>query len=229
MAGNRTFAIIGVVGKTYGDNDKVDKKLLNLAEELGGKIAEAGQAVLTGGHHEWSESSVKYRALIGAQKVATRHRPVRLLGVLPKAISEGLEPPVRRVQLEVHSEADDPVRFMYLHTGLKNRERDPITAQSADGMIALTGTGGTAREVAEAIKARRPVVFLNSLSEGLETMIRSELKDVPFPSSPIRATEQWEAVAKVLAAIVGKGLSAMCTIPQIDFESGLQKLKGSEV
>src|SRR5687768_3221062 len=94
MPPTRSFAIIGVVGSTYSselqpDHDLSDpqREVLGLAESVGRSIAGAGQVLLTGGHHNRPETSVKYRSIRGAVQAS---RDCRLIGILPIKASEGL-------------------------------------------------------------------------------------------------------------------------------------------
>jgi predicted Rossmann-fold nucleotide-binding protein len=201
-ATTRTWAIIGVVGKSNSEKDE----LLQLAEKVGREIAtkEHEHAVLTGGHHLRSERSVKYHALLGAKKVAQTGKRVRLIGIVPKNISRELKPPVKNISVETPPNPNDPLRYAYVHTQLESKDRDAITGQAADVLIALEGKSGTPREIAAALIAGRPVVFLNSL-KVLEPLVKAELEkqgaSSVFPNKPLEATNEVRSVEMALNAI----------------------------
>ncbi|OYU32375.1 MAG: hypothetical protein CFE39_03870 [Comamonadaceae bacterium PBBC2] len=155
----RSWKTIGVVGKS---NTK-DHGLLANAYKVGAHLSRLGHAVLTGGHHRHVESSVKYQALLGAISLQNEMSCVRLIGVVPKNISAQLRPPITVRRIESDDGPSMKLRYIYIHTQLKSEERDPITGEVADALIALCGESGTPREVAAALMAGRPVVFFNSL------------------------------------------------------------------
>lgn len=195
----RDWAIIGVVGKTYKDDLPSNAgELLAMAEQVGARLATHDQpvAVLTGGHHLYSETSVKYRALAGAKD--SNASLVRLMGILPNTISRQLEPPISSIQIT--AEATGRFRNLYAHTQLPSPKRDWITGEVVDALIALEGESGTPREVAAAIKAKRPVVFLNSLAV-LRPKIQAIEPHLELPANPIEATTAEEAVDAVLYAV----------------------------
>lgn len=193
---SRTWAIIGVVGATSG----ATPALVQTANDVGALIAAAGHAVLTGGHHRRHEQSVKYGALDGAIRSTPKHGVVRLIGIVPKGISAKLSPPIKGIQIEVQNN-QDALRFVYVHTQLESEDRDAITGQTVDALIALTGKDGTAREVTAALKAGRPVIFLNSLSD-LKPYIKADL-----PTLLLEAKDSRSAVDMALAAL-GVGTAA---------------------
>lgn len=225
---NRSFAIVGVVGRTVNTTPTPQQaKLVRVACSVGDAITQAGHAILTGGHPGRAEASVKYSALIGAISKARETAPARLIGILPKSISLALEPPTKEPGIFVHSVLGDPVRELYVHTMLPSKERDAITGQTADVFIALAGQSGTPREVAAALDAGRPVVFLNSL-DVLEDNVRRKLQKVAFPSSPIVADSPADALEKALAAIGWDKshlqLGGRCPFRPEEFDRDLQRL-----
>jgi predicted Rossmann-fold nucleotide-binding protein len=210
IGAGRHWAIIGVVGKSNTE----DEQLLKDARSVGEAIARQGHAVLTGGHHERPEASVKYYALKGARDVANEVEYVRLMGVLPSGTSHRLRPPVQNVTIKTH-DAPHNLRYTYVHTQLTSEERDAITGQIADVLIALRGKSGTPREVAAALIAGRPVVFYNSLQaleeeiiRGLETARERGIRTArDFDLQPRTVDSVEEAVERALAAI-GHGMSS---------------------
>jgi predicted Rossmann-fold nucleotide-binding protein len=179
---NRSFAIVGVVGRTFGTTPtRRQPDLVRVASSVGAAITQAGHAILTGGHHLRAETSVKYSVFDGARSMARETSPARLIGILPKSISLALEPHWKEPHISVHSVPDDPVRQLYVHTMLPSEKRDAITGQTADVFLALEGQSGTSREVAAALDAGRPVVSLNSL-HVLASNVRRQLQKVAFPA-----------------------------------------------
>ena len=185
----RSCAIIGVVGSTYSKDRRAVPKLsddeqavLRLACQVGAQIAARDLVLLTGGHHACPEASVKYESLDGA----TKSGGCRVIGVLPKSISHG------RGARSVDAVLDQ--RSLYVHTQLESHERNPLTGQAADVLIALQGGSGTAEEIGHALCAGRPVVFLDSWS-----VLKPLLSDPP--ADPVTATKADEAVDKGLGAI----------------------------
>ena len=195
---NRSHAIIGVVGSTFTtnprklkpDNELPDEQrgLVQRAQEVGRLLA-AQHIVLTGGHHTRPETSVKYRALVGAAEVGGG----RVIGMLPDKISEELKVDKPHVLLELK---EPPVRSLYVHTQLTSPQRNGLTGNAVDALIALAGETGTASEVdaARAATPRRPVVFLRSWS------VLQPLLACP-PANPILAETAPEAVMKALDAL----------------------------
>ncbi len=229
----RSFAIIGVVGRTISKEPLPEEpKLVRVAREVGAAITRKHHAVLTGGHHERKEASVKYGALQGAIDEAmycSSSRPARLIGIVPKDISVNLKSPVKGEKVVTYAAQDDPIRHLYVHTALPSEERDKITGQTADVFIALEGQSGTPREIAAAINEGRPVIFLNSLTV-LKPLVIKELErsksKALFPSNPVQASSPAEAVTKALEAIAWNSpspqLKGLCPMRQTDFAQGLQ-------
>lgn len=157
------FHIIGVVGAS--DPATATAALCGLAHAAGRALADAGYAVLTGGHHKWREPSVKWSALDGAH-AAAKERRVRILGVVPAKISDRLTPKFGTVGIEYEcSELEGGgLCSLYAHTRLRSQERDWINGSAVDALVALRPGqgGGTLREVEAALTANKPVVFLNS-------------------------------------------------------------------
>jgi len=196
---SRSWAIVGVVGKSKSD----DPTLLADAKAVGEAIAIDGQAILTGGHHQWREESVKHYALLGAYKEA-KNRCVRLIGVLPKNISTRLNPAFEIFKMHTNDNPQDNVRWLYVHTQLENKDRDAITGRVADVLIALAGEKGTSREIAAALIAGRPIVFfksLLSLRNGVVAELENQNPNVKFSQQPLEATCAKEAVSMALRAI----------------------------
>jgi len=224
----RAFAIIGVVGKTITTNptqarqlsaDELD--LLSLAEQMGTAIATAGCAVLTGGHHERPEASVKYRAMIGAKQVADAGGMARIIGILPESISKALNPRENRVI--VLPSSSNNLRCVYVHTQLASERRNPITGQAVDVLLALRGGPGTAQEVAAALSAGRPVVFVDSL-EVLGPLVT---RHVSLPASPLEAPDAQTALEAALAAIGWQTSSRQLNGEYPDFKAEYERGLGS--
>lgn len=233
--GSRSFAIIGVVGRTFSKEPLINEPdLVHVAMEVGAAITREHHAVLTGGHHERKETSVKYCALQGAINEARStgsSRPARLIGIVPIDISMNLNPPVEGQKVVAYATQEDPIRYLYVHTARSSKQRDKITGQTADVFIALEGQSGTPREVAAAINERRSVIFLSSLTV-LEPLVRAELNilksEVHFPSDPVQASSPEEAVTKALEEVALNApppqLKGLGPILQAEFAKGLQAL-----
>jgi predicted Rossmann-fold nucleotide-binding protein len=197
MASTRSRAIIGVVGRTLDakalvpDSDLPipDRELLRLAQEIGQLIAAEEHVVLTGGHHKSPETSVKYRALVGAAQVLPD--TPRVIGILPKSISDAVK--VKPVDACLALD-EPPLRCLYVHTGLPSKKRNPLTGNAVDALIALTGQSGTPQEVDAAIEAGRPVVFLKSWKVLQPLLTRP-------PTDLLLAETADEAVEKALNAV----------------------------
>jgi len=186
---NRSWAIIGVVGKSNLTESRENNEFLQLAENVGREIAKAGQVVLTGGHHGLFEYAVKYRALKGALNWSNESSAiVRLIGIVPKSISKKLanngwsftRPVERRKQRNIH--------WLYCHTGLESELRDPITGQTVDALIVMYGENGTKREVKAAETAGTPIVFLKS-NLKFESWQEEKLTDENTAETPGQAVE----------------------------------------
>ena len=219
------FAIVGVVGKTFSTSgaQRPSPSLVVLANEVGEAITRQGHAVLTGGHVDRVETSVKYDALLGAFQAATLALPSRLIGILPASISKALGRSASEPYVDV--DCKPAVRQLYVHTMLTSEARNDITGQTADVLIALEGGEGTASEVAVAMRAERPVVFLNSLAV-LKPLVEANLKTTI--SSPLQANSPQDAVNKALS-VIGWGTPALklrgsCPILSEDFNNKLQQL-----
>ena len=232
---SRSFAIIGVVGRTFSKKPLINEPdLVHVARKVGAAITREHHAVLTGGHHERKETSVKYCALQGAideARSSSSSRPARLIGIVPIDISMSLNPPVEGQKVVAYATPDDPIRYLYVHTARPSEQRDEITGQTADVFIALEGQSGTPREVAAAINEGRPVIFLSSFTV-LEPLVRAELRrsksKFPFPSEPIQASSPEEAVTKALEVValdaLPPQLKGLGQILQTDFSQGLQAM-----
>ncbi|HEX6039861.1 hypothetical protein [Longimicrobium sp.] len=218
QAPSRNWAIIGVVGATQG----ATPALVTLAQAVGMEIAMNGDAVLTGGHHRHSEQSVKFAALQGAVNVTGGPAPrrVRLIGIVPRSISRALKPQVTTISVETQPSRANPLRYLYVHTQLESPDRDPITGQAVDALVALTGGAGTAREVSTALGLGRPVVFLDSW-----TTLKPLLKRSVVPSQPLKAANALQAVTIIRTELrVGTANPSLTgTFPDLKaaYEAGL--------
>lgn len=154
--------IIGVVGGTK----RAKEQALDFAKRIGRSIAKSRSILVTGGKADESESSVKARAMCGAVSAANSALPVGAVGIIP---DETRNPPV-----ELASMASNPsCHLLYLYTGVSSYQRNILTGQLADVLIALPGEKGTLSEVAYAVNAGRPVVFLESW-EALRSHFKSD-------------------------------------------------------
>lgn len=190
-------AIVGIVGKT---GPPVDRKHLTNATKIGRGIAEAGHVVLTGGHADKEEPSVKFHALLGVLRAADEGHQVRMVGILPKTVAGHTGP-----EVEDWTSPDGDARGAFLYTGLTSAERCLISGGAPDALIALWGTGGTAKEVAAALDAGRPVVFVDSFLE-LEPLVKVALGEFgvqAIPGDLVVETTAARAVDEALGALVG--------------------------
>jgi predicted Rossmann-fold nucleotide-binding protein len=190
--------IIGVVGKSNTSDDR----LLATARQLGKLIAEETCVVLTGGHHKLDELSVKKYALLGAMDI--QDRSVGLLGIPPKDFTHRLQ----IVPYTVEQSCESNYCWVYPHTNLDSEGRNPLNGQTPDVLIALSGAGGTAQEIEEAMKAERPVVFLNSWS----TLKRHIVPGFHSLAS-FHAASPSEAVDKALQLVKTNGIRPASGFP----------------
>jgi uncharacterized protein (TIGR00725 family) len=129
--------VIGVMGA----GEDASREELALAEELGGRIASEGWALLTGGR----DAGVMRAASRGAKQVAGS----LVIGVLPSA-GEGVCPDVD----------------VAIFTGL-GHARNAVNVLSSQVVVAIRVTGaGTASEAALALKSGRPLVLLAPSAEA---------------------------------------------------------------
>jgi hypothetical protein len=192
----KSSGIVGIVGKSYLPSKS---PYLTDAAVIGRGIAEAGYIVMTGGHVEADDLSVKHHALVGARDAGDMHHPARLFGILP-GIRSGHSGP----DVETWVSKDGLARGAFMYTGLKSSERDLITGGAPDILIALWGTQGTAKEVAAAIDAGRPVVFVDSFC-SLAPLLEVALKDLHADplTDPIVVPSPAKAVEIVLDRLPG--------------------------
>ena len=149
-----SISVIGVVGGTTGAKEDA----LRLAESIGTSIAKSRSILITGGEADKDEPSVKAQAMCAALSAATPTMPVGAVGVIPKKLRN---PAVQLTSWAASSSA----YCLYLYTGVSSHERNILTGQLADVLIALPGEKGTLSEIAYAINANRPIVFLDSWQE----------------------------------------------------------------
>jgi uncharacterized protein (TIGR00725 family) len=157
--------IIGVIGGTT----EAKEGTLKLASRLGHAIAKSGCILLTGGEAIEAEESVKAQAMAAALKAATSNRRVGVIGLIPDT-----KAPV--IRFDVHENISPGFR-LYLNTGVSSHERNVLTGSLPDALIALRGKGGTLSEVAYALNASRPIVFLNSWYH-LRSALKTERENV---------------------------------------------------
>jgi uncharacterized protein (TIGR00725 family) len=153
--------VIGVMGPAACDD-----QIAALAHAVGRAIAERGAVLLTGGR-----SGVMEAASRGARDAGGL-----TVGVLPGA-SAGDSPPNAYVDVA-------------LYTGL-GEARNWVNVCSSDALIAIGGGFGTLSEIALALKARKPLVLLDSW--------RFEMEGVS-PTVP-RARDAAHAVELAFAAL----------------------------
>ena len=183
-------AIVGIVGKS---KLPADSPYLTDAATIGAGIAEAGHIVMTGGHVDGDDPSVKHHALLGAKSVADAGHPVSFVGILPGTLHG---------RSDVKPWREGHARGSFLYTGLSASDRDLISGGAPDLLIALYGTEGTAKEVAAAIDADRPVVFVDSF-RCLAPLLEIELIefDKAVPTDPIEVATPAEALVSVFRTL----------------------------
>jgi predicted Rossmann-fold nucleotide-binding protein len=155
------MTIIGIVGGTSG----MVESTLELASATGRCVAENGGVLLTGGKADKSEKSVKAKAMCAAVEVG-KNRRVGVIGILPG----GAEP---KIWIETIGKA----RVLYLESGVSSDERNALTGGIPDALLVLGGGKGTLSEVAYALNARKPIVFLKSW-ETLQAALATEREKV---------------------------------------------------
>jgi len=121
--------IVGVMG-----GGKVEESVIEMAEELGRRIAEAGFVLLTGGR----PAGVMQAASRGASEAGGL-----VVGVLP-----GADPDSATAWAQI-----------VIATNLADG-RNLINVLSSDVVVACPGGSGTLSEVAMAVKNRKPLVLL---------------------------------------------------------------------
>ena len=144
-----------------GPGDAVEAELA-AAEEVGAEVAAAGCGLVCGGLGGVMEAACR----------GARSRGGLTVGILP-----GLD----------REEANGWVRVA-LPTGL-GEARNALVVRGADAVVAVGGGWGTLSEIALALKARLPVVGLDTW----EPVLRGEA-----PEGIVVATEPHEAVAEAL-------------------------------
>ena len=137
--------IVGVIG-----GGSVDEATQRLATRIGDAVVRAGCILMTGGDPAGVGKGVKDLALRGAVAAARPDRPAGLIGIIPDGS--------RSVRLASRG----PVHALAVVTGASNWERDVLTGFLPDVLIALPGEKGTLAELAYALRAGRPIVFVKS-------------------------------------------------------------------
>jgi len=130
----RRQPIVGVMGGSAADS--ADAATLELAREVGRRLAAAGALLLCGGRGGVMEAAAR----------GAREGGGRVIGVLPYAPGEG-EP--------------NPFVDCALFTGLGDG-RNYVNASTSDVLIALRGGPGTLSEIALGLKLGVPVVLLDA-------------------------------------------------------------------
>jgi hypothetical protein len=105
---------------------------------------------MTGGDPGAQGKGVKDFTLRGAIAAARPGRPAGVVGIIPDGS--------RSVRLA----SQGSVHVLSVQTGVSNWERDVLTGTLPDVLIALQGERGTLAEVAYALNAGRPILFLDS-------------------------------------------------------------------
>lgn len=158
----RKEPIIGVIGGTGAD--KVDTATLKLAEDVGRSLTVGRKIVLTGGHPDKEETSVKRTVMQSALKVADDSHPARVIGILPGEGRARLEP-----------SGTYPRQCLYIRSGLEGYERNVLNGITPDALVVLRGEVGTLSELAFGHYFGVPMVFLSSLA-SLKQVMDSRLK-----------------------------------------------------
>lgn len=148
-----------------GPGGAIAPELDALAAEVGTTLAHAGIVVVTGGL-----DGVMAAAARGAHDAGGQ-----VIGLLP-----GDDPA-----------AGNPYLSTALATGL-GQARNVLLTRVADGMIAVGGSWGTLSEVALAMRANKPVVWLRGWTIG-----DADARPVPLVTAATAA----EAVAQLTAAL----------------------------
>jgi uncharacterized protein (TIGR00725 family) len=126
----RLIAVIGAA--------EADEAVLSRAREVGRRLAEAGEALVTGGL-----GGVMAAASEGAARAGGT-----VLAILPGGSPDEANP---WVELAVATGCGDA--------------RNAMIANSADGFVAVAGSWGTLSEIAFALKRGKPVVALDAPGE----------------------------------------------------------------
>lgn len=157
MMNSRKF-VVGIMGA----GDRASEQDLQLAEDLGRRIAERGWAVLTGGR----EAGVMNAALRGAKSV-----PGSLtIGILP-----GSSGPV------------SPFADVAVFTGMGDA-RNAINVLSSDAVVVCgAGGAGTASEAALALKSGKPLILLQAgpEAEAFFTKLKGSVRIAANPEQVI--------------------------------------------
>jgi predicted Rossmann-fold nucleotide-binding protein len=137
--------IIAVIG-----GNKASPEILKAAEHIGRAVVRADAVLLTGSQPIKGQD-VKQAAMLGAVS-STMPAPghVRFIGVLPKRElpQYDLEPTTQRL----------------IQTKSSSGRRNPINGMTADAAIVFPGGSGTLAELAFAIVAGRPRLFIGAVA-----------------------------------------------------------------
>lgn len=137
-----------------------DKRILNLAREVGREIAKAGCTLLCGGLGGVMEACAQ-----GAKEVGGL-----TIGILPGGSGEEANPYIDVKIVTAMSHA-----------------RNAIIARSADFLIAVDGEMGTLSEIALALKERKPVIMLEVESSIFKAVKELKNDNLYFAPSPREA------------------------------------------
>jgi serine/threonine protein kinase len=148
--------IIGVMG-----GNKQAEAMATDARLVGAKVSLLGHILLTGGRCV-DNSDVKNVSMVGAAEAElTSGTIARLIGIIP-------EKPRRW--------DDNHPNRLFLSTGLRSAERDPINAATPDVLIFFAGNSGTLCELSFAVQARKPRLFWNA-AQALRSNYRLHAAD----------------------------------------------------
>jgi SLOG cluster4 family len=207
---HRRRVIVGVLGRTffefeeearYRHLDRNSKLLLAQAKEVGSLLTRLQHVVLTDGTLCRPEISVRHFVLRAAERGGVDSATARLASILPndESLAQGLgDACYERVKSK-------RATIVHLHAVLSALERETVLGTAADVFIALAGGRNTARKVAAAIEAGRPVVFLNSLEQLAEATRKERSANRHnrrlFPASRLTATDAKSAVEIALQVV----------------------------
>ncbi|MFA6973690.1 MAG: hypothetical protein WC238_03070 [Parcubacteria group bacterium] len=138
-------------------DEKLDKSVYKIAENVGQEIASRGHILITG-----AAKGISRYAAIGAKK-----KGGTVIGISPTSNDK--------------EEKDFNVDFknsdIIIHTGFGYKGRNVVSVRTSDGIIVVNGKFGTLSEVANAEGEQKPIVVLKN-SGGCAEMMEDIFKKI---------------------------------------------------
>ncbi|KAA0008700.1 MAG: TIGR00725 family protein [Thermoplasmata archaeon] len=138
--------LIAVCGSD-GDDEKLNEKILKLAEEVGAEIAKRGCILICGGRSGVMEAACKGAKREGGTTV----------GILPFSKSEA-----------------NPYIDIAIESGL-GHFRNYVIVSSADAVIGICGRWGTLNEISTAIILGKPTILIEGSGGVVDDIVHNKL------------------------------------------------------